>query len=118
MRTRPHLLRRIVKTTTGVFLSGLLLWTAVYASDAGDRRKQEEGLQNAGTVINEVLGMPDNLPQNLLDREKCVVVIPSVLKAAFILGGTYGRGAMVCRSGEGFTGAWGAPVVMAWKGAA
>ena len=116
MKAHPHLFRKIMKTTTGIFLSGLLLWTAVYASDSGDRRKQEERLENAGTVLNEVLNIPDNIPQSLLDRAKCVVVIPSVLKAAFIVGGTYGRGAMVCRSGEGFTGSWGAPVMMAVEG--
>lgn len=116
MTANPHLLRKVMKTTFGIFLSGLLLWTAVYASDASERRKQEERLENAGTVLNEVLNMPDNIPQSLLDRAKCVVVIPSVLKAAFIVGGTYGRGAMVCRSGEGFTGSWGAPVMMAVEG--
>ena len=116
MRGRSHLPRKILKTTTGILLSGLLLWTAVYASDAGDRRKQEERLQNAGAVLTEVLNIPDNIPQSLLDRAKCVVVIPSVVKAAFVVGGTYGRGAMVCRSGEGFTGSWGAPVMMGVEG--
>jgi SH3 domain-containing YSC84-like protein 1 len=116
MRKQSHLFRKVLKTLMGVFLAGLLLWTAVYGSEAGDRRKQEERLQTSGDVINEVLNMPDNIPQSLLDRAKCVVVIPSVLKAAFIVGGTYGRGAMVCRSGEGFTGQWGAPVMMAVEG--
>jgi len=116
MRRSSHSFRKVIKTTTGIALSGLLLWTAVYASEAGDRRKQEERLQNAGTVLTEIMNIPDNIPQNLLDRAKCVVVIPSVVKAAFIIGGTYGRGAMVCRSGEGFTGPWGAPVMMGLEG--
>jgi SH3 domain-containing YSC84-like protein 1 len=116
MRPSSHLFRKAVKTTTGVLLSGLLLWTAVFASEAGDRRKQEERLQTSGTVLNEILNIPDNIPQSLLDRSKCVIVIPSVLKAAFIVGGTYGRGAMVCRSGAGFNGPWGAPVMMAVEG--
>jgi SH3 domain-containing YSC84-like protein 1 len=116
MRRQSHLFRKVLKTMTGVFLAGLLLWTAVYASDAGDRRKQEERLQTSGTVLNEILNIPDNIPQALLDHAKCVIVIPSVLKAAFVVGGTYGRGAMVCRSGEGFTGRWGAPVMMAVEG--
>src|SRR6202789_4553896 len=116
MRKQSHLFRKVLKMVMGVFLAGLLLWTAVYGSEAGDRRKQEERLETSGAVINEVLNMPDNIPQSLLDRAKCVVVIPSVLKAAFIVGGTYGRGAMVCRSGEGFTGQWGAPVMMAVEG--
>ena len=116
MKHEWKLFGKIMKTVTGVFLAGLLLWTAVYASEAGDRRKQEERLQTSGTVLNEILNIPDNIPQSLLDRSKCVIVIPSVMKAAFIVGGTYGRGAMVCRSGAGFTGHWGAPVMMAVEG--
>lgn len=116
MRKNSHLFSRVMKTITGVFLAGLLLWTAVYGSEAGDRRKQEERLQTSGSVLNEILNIPDNIPQGLLDRSKCVIVIPSVLKAAFIVGGTYGRGAMVCRNGEGFNGHWGAPVMMAVEG--
>ncbi len=69
----------------------------------------EDRLQNSGSVMGEILNIPDNIPQDLLDKAKCVVVIPSVLKAAFIVGGTYGRGALVCRSGNGYSGAWGAP---------
>src|SRR5580704_11748791 len=107
---------KLAKAAGGLFLSFLLLWTAVFASEGGDRKKQEERLQNSGTVIAEVLNIPDNIPQDLLDKSKCAIVIPSVLKAAFIVGGTYGRGAMVCRSGEDFTGAWGAPSMVAMEG--
>ena len=59
MRKQSHIFRTVLKTMTGVFLAGLLLWTAVYASDAGDRRKQEERLQTSGTVLSEVLNMPE-----------------------------------------------------------
>jgi lipid-binding SYLF domain-containing protein len=73
-------------------------------------------LQNAGTVLKEILDAPDNIPQDLIDKARCVIVFPSVVKAAFIVGGSYGRGVMVCRTGKDFTGPWGAPVMMALEG--
>jgi len=66
--------------------------------------------------MKEIIDIPDDIPQNLLDKADCVIVIPSVLKAAFIVGGSYGRGAMTCRSGEDFQGPWGAPTMMALEG--
>jgi lipid-binding SYLF domain-containing protein len=66
--------------------------------------------------LKEILDVPDNIPQDLLDKADCVVVFPSVLKAAFIVGGSYGRGAMSCRKGEDFRGPWGAPTMMALEG--
>jgi lipid-binding SYLF domain-containing protein len=67
-------------------------------------------------VLDEVLRIPDNIPQDLLDKAECVIIIPSVLKAAFGIGGDYGRGAMACRSGEHFMGKWGAPTMIALEG--
>jgi len=67
-------------------------------------------------VLKEILDVPDDIPQDLLDKADCVVVFPSVLKAAFIIGGSYGRGAMSCRRGEEFRGSWGAPTMMALEG--
>jgi SH3 domain-containing YSC84-like protein 1 len=67
-------------------------------------------------VLKEILDVPDDIPQDLLDKADCVVVFPSVLKAAFIVGGSYGRGAMSCRQGQDFRGAWGAPTMMALEG--
>lgn len=81
-----------------------------------DKQKQEDRLHDAAQVMGEVLNMPDNIPQDLLNKAKCIVVVPSVLKAAFIVGGSYGRGAMLCRTGPGFTGPWGAPSMMAIEG--
>ena len=94
-----------------------LACSAVLADEASDRKKQEDRLQNAGQVVSEILNIPDNIPQSLLDKAKCVVVIPSVLKAAFVVGGSYGRGAMVCRTGQNFMGHWGAPAMYALEGA-
>jgi len=78
--------------------------------------KEADRLDNAGTVLEEIVNIPDNIPQDLLDKAECVVVFPSVLKFAIGIGGSYGRGAMVCRSGEHFTGPWGAPSMMALEG--
>jgi len=75
-----------------------------------------ERLENAATVLDEILNIPDNIPQELLDKAECVVVIPSVKKFAIGFGGSYGRGAMVCRSGDKFAGPWGAPTMMALEG--
>src|SRR5271157_1700872 len=81
-----------------------------------DDTKEVDRLQNAGTVMKEILDVPDDIPQDLLDKARCVVVLPSVLKAAFIAGGSYGRGVMVCRTGKDFRGPWGSPAMMALEG--
>src|ERR1700738_3466991 len=80
---------------------------------AADDEKEEQRLQNGGTVLKEILDIPDNIPQDLLNKAECAVVYPSVLKAAFIVSGSYGRGAMTCRTGKNFTGPWSAPSMMA-----
>lgn len=81
-----------------------------------DREKDEDRLNRSGTVLTEVLNIPDDVPQDLLRRADCVMVFPSVLKAAFIVGGSYGRGVMTCRTGKYFEGPWGAPSMMALEG--
>ena len=83
---------------------------------ADDKVKDEDRLQNSGMVLQEIMNIPDNIPQSLIDKAECVIVFPSVLKAAFIVGGSYGRGAMVCRTGDNFKGPWGAPSMMALEG--
>ena len=82
-----------------------------------DNERETGRLENASMVMEEILNIPDNIPQDLLDKAECVIVFPSVVKGAFIVGGSYGRGAMVCRGGEHFTGPWGAPTMMALEGA-
>jgi len=86
------------------------------SASAADPEKDEDRLRNSGSVLKEILDVPDDIPQDLLDKADCVVVFPSVLKAAFIIGGSYGRGAMSCRRGEEFRGSWGAPTMMALEG--
>jgi len=85
-------------------------------ANASDQTKDDDRLRNTGTVLKEILDVPDDIPQDLLDKADCVVVFPSVLKAAFIVGASYGRGAMSCRKGEDFRGSWGAPTMMALEG--
>lgn len=80
------------------------------------QKKEEQRLQSAGTVLKEILDIPDSIPQDILDKAECVVVFPSVLKFAVGIGGSYGRGAMVCRSGKNFRGPWGAPAMFALEG--
>ena len=80
------------------------------------QKKEQERVKDAGEVLTEILNIPDDIPQDLLDKAECVVVLPSVKKLAIGIGGSYGRGVMVCRSGEHFTGPWGAPAFFALEG--
>jgi len=78
--------------------------------------KEQKRLEECGEVMQEVLNVPENIPHELLEKAECVIVIPSVKKLAFGVGADYGRGAMVCRTGEHFRGAWGAPAMYALEG--
>jgi lipid-binding SYLF domain-containing protein len=111
---RRNHMRKLLPCLSGILLAVLPLLAEV--ASASDQSKDDDRLRNCGTVLNEILGVPDNIPQDLLDKADCVVVFPSVLKAAFIVGGSYGRGAMSCRKGDDFTGPWGAPTMMALEG--
>jgi lipid-binding SYLF domain-containing protein len=107
-----------MKKTISYLMSMLLVVMAICPSFAfaADQEKDTNRLENSGTVLKEILDVPDDIPQDLLDKADCVVVFPSVLKAAFIVGGSYGRGAMSCRKGQNFSGPWGAPTMMALEG--
>ena len=104
-----------MKKRFGVYFMGLLMAASLPLSAAQDK-KEADRLQNCGTVLKEILDIPDDIPQDLLDKADCVIVYPSVLKAAFVIGGSYGRGAMTCRTGEHYTGPWSAPTMMALEG--
>jgi lipid-binding SYLF domain-containing protein len=78
--------------------------------------KEESRVENAGKVFKEIIDAPDSIPQDVLDKTKCVVILPSVLKFAIGIGGSYGRGVMTCRSGSNFRGPWGSPTMMALEG--
>ncbi len=94
-------------------LTLLLMMTLGSLAVAQD--KEEDRLQAAGEVMQEILGIPEGIPQELLDKAECVIVLPSVKKLALGIGGSYGRGAMVCRTSN-FSGPWSAPVMMALEG--
>jgi len=106
--------KKVISLTLAMLLTGLVFLSAPARAD--DKEKDEDRLRNSGEVLKEILNIPDDIPQSLMDKADCIVVIPSVLKAAFIVGGAYGRGAMTCRSGEDMNGPWGAPTMMALEG--
>ena len=83
---------------------------------AANDEKEEDRIKESGQVLKEIVAIPDNIPQDLLDKAECVVVLPSVKKGAFGIGGSYGRGVMICRSGEHYAGPWGAPALYALEG--
>jgi lipid-binding SYLF domain-containing protein len=101
------------KKTLTILTASFLLTTVAFAAD--DIR-EEERVKDAGDVMKEILNIPDDIPQDLLDKAECVVVLPSVKKGAFGVGGSYGRGIMICRSGAHYTGPWGAPALYALEG--
>src|SRR5215471_15001568 len=101
-----------MKRTLSSVLALVLATPALLAND----KKEQDRLENCGSVIQEIMDIPDDIPQDLIDKADCVIVYPSVLKGAFIFGGSYGRGAMTCRSGEKFNGPWSAPTMMALEG--
>ena len=90
---------------------GLALVSTAFAQD-----KEQDRVENAGTVMKEILNAPDGIPQSVLDKADCVVILPSVLKFAIGVGGSYGRGVMTCREGATFHGKWGPPTMMALEG--
>jgi lipid-binding SYLF domain-containing protein len=100
-----------MRTTWTCIMICLLVCTPALA-----QKKENERLEECTSVLEEILNVPDNVPQELLDKAECVVIFPSVKKAAFGIGGSYGRGALVCRSGKQFTGPWSAPALFALEG--
>src|SRR6202171_5434914 len=107
------------KKRLAVLIAGVLALIPLSCSISSAKDKDEkeiDRIQNAATVLKEILDIPDDIPQDLLDKARCVIVFPFVVKAAFIVGGSYGRGVMVCRTGKDFTGPWGAPAMMALEG--
>ncbi len=97
-------------------ISFLLAFTCVPFALGARHEKETDRVKDAGTVLKEILNIPDDIPRDLLDDAECVIVLPSVVKFAIGIGGSYGRGVMVCRSGPHFTGPWGAPAMYALEG--
>src|SRR5438270_10942003 len=93
----------------------VILMSSLGAFAANDEREVDR-VKDAGVVLKEILNIPDDIPQDLLDKAECLIILPSVKKGAVGVGGSYGRGVMVCRSGEHYTGKWGAPALYALEG--
>jgi SH3 domain-containing YSC84-like protein 1 len=106
--------RRMMKSMFRHFC--LVLSVVVSTASVFAQGKEDARLETAGLVMEEVLDLPDGIPQDLLDKAECAIVIPSVTKVALGVGGSYGRGAMVCRTGDAFDGPWGAPAMYALDG--
>jgi SH3 domain-containing YSC84-like protein 1 len=94
----------------------LMVVIALAGLPASAQKDENNRIENAGKVMVEILNVPDDIPQDLLDKAECVIVLPSVMKAAFVVGGSYGRGVLTCRSGPDFNGRWSAPAMMALEG--
>src|ERR1700730_9397546 len=99
-----------------IVMIGVLAFAPSSFARESHKAKAEDGLRDAAAVMAKILNVPDNIPHDLLDKARCVIVMPSVLKAAFIVGGSYGRGTLVCRTGKNFSGPWGAPAMYALEG--
>src|SRR6266550_7151948 len=98
------------------FLALLLACVLVPSAFAANDEKEVDRVKESGVVLKEILNIPDDIPQDLLDKAECVIVLPSVKKGAIGIGGSYGRGVMICRGGEHYTGRWGAPALYALEG--
>lgn len=110
----PHILGVTEEFMKNICLA--LALVAMFALNAAAQDKEEDRVENAGRVMKEIMDIPDNIPQSVIDKADCVVVLPSVLKFAIGVGGSYGRGVMTCRGGKTFRGHWSAPTMMALEG--
>src|SRR5712675_1130220 len=98
----------------GAFVAAVFMSCATFGASQSREKKR---LESCGQVFKEIMNIPDGIPKDLLDKAECVIVIPSVLKLAFGVGGDFGRGAITCRTGQHFTGSWSAPALYALEGA-
>jgi len=101
----------MIRKSILVVCLGLVATAPLFAGN-----KEQKRLENTGVVMQEIMNTPENIPQEVMEKAECVIVFPSVLKAAFVIGASYGRGAMVCRTGKDFRGPWGAPAMYALEG--
>jgi SH3 domain-containing YSC84-like protein 1 len=93
-----------------------LLLLCAFVPSAFAAKEEEDRVRDSGQVLSEILNIPDNIPQELIDKAECLIILPSVKKGAFGVGGSYGRGVMICRGGPHYTGRWGAPAMYALEG--
>jgi len=102
--------------TKNLFMTVLMLACVLPAAAEDKVEKADDRIHESAVVIREILGMPDGIPRDLLNKADCLVIYPSVKKAAFVVGGSYGRGVITCRKGHDFSGPWSAPAMFALEG--
>lgn len=94
----------------------IVVLMSILAAFAADDEREADRVKDAGVVLKEIMNIPDDIPQDLIDKAECVIILPSVKKGALGIGGSFGRGIMICRSGEHYKGKWGAPALYALEG--
>jgi lipid-binding SYLF domain-containing protein len=109
-------LRDMPNGGTRRILAALLAMFFILPVWGADKLKDDDTLKNAATVLNSMLS-GGNIPPDVLARADCVIVLPSVKKFGFLVGGSGGRGPMSCRQGKGFSGRWSPPAMYTIGGA-
>ena len=108
---KPYRIRPNSRAAIVLAMTTFVVWILTLAFPANAQKKEKERLQNCAKVLKEILDIPDDVPKDVMDKAECVLVLPSVRKSSFLLGGSYGRGAMSCRTGANFEGPWSAPAM-------
>ncbi|MGW8181743.1 MAG: lipid-binding SYLF domain-containing protein [bacterium] len=80
------------------------------------QKGEQERLTSCADVMKEILDIPEGIPQDLINKAECVAVMPSVKKVAIGIGGSYGKGVLICRTENDFTGPWGTPAMYRLEG--
>ena len=96
-----------------MLLAVLMLACVLPVMGADKEEKVDDRINESANVMKEILGMPDGIPKDLLNKSDCIIIYPSVKKAAFIVGGSYGRGLITCRKRTDYSGSWSAPAMFA-----
>jgi lipid-binding SYLF domain-containing protein len=99
-----------MKILASILLVCLSLVSSLWADKGED---EKERVKEAGETMKEILASGKGIPSKLLGSAACVVVIPNMKKAGFIVGASYGRGVMTCRTGADYKGPWSSPIMMA-----
>src|SRR5215813_3004991 len=108
---KPYKVRSHSRAAVVLTMATFTIWILTLAFPANAQKKEKERLQNCAKVLKEILDIPDDVPKDVMDKAECVLVLPSVKKSSFLLGGSYGRGAMSCRTGKNFDGPWSPPAM-------
>jgi lipid-binding SYLF domain-containing protein len=109
------------KTIAFILMSAMAALPVMGSGDKANDQTEEARLAKCAKVFDEIMGVPETAPRFTMDRADCVIILPGVIKGNGWLftagfGGSFGRGAMSCRTGEHFDGPWGAPTMVALEG--